>query len=310
MHAMRFPAEVVRLTGVVLFALLAANAAGQAKSASASLTPQQALEAAEHGRCGEALPILRRSAVQITDKDTKYRAEMAGARCAMSLNQTSDAVYFLTQLDRSFPNDPQALYEATHYYSELANHAAQQLATTAPDSYQVAELNAEALESQRKPDDAIAAYRKILTEHPDTPELHFRIARLLLEKVPPAPDEAKQELDAELKIEPNNASAEFVLGEIARRNADWDTAIVHFARAAQFDAGFAEAFLALGMSRNSAGKHAEAIAPLERYVKMQPSDPAGHYQLATAYSRTGNKIAADREIALQRKLVESQPIHH
>ncbi len=111
-----------------------------------------------------------------------------------------------------------------------------------------------------------------------------------------------------MKVAPNNSAAEFALGEIARRDADWPTAIEHFQRAANLDAGFVEAFLALGMSLNAAGRFQEAIAPLERYTKMQPEDPAGHYQLATAYSRNGNKTAAERELAAQRRLVEAHPV--
>lgn len=53
------------------------------------------------------------------------------------------------------------------------------------------------------------------------------------------------------------------------------------------------------MSLAGAGKFSEATAPLETYVKQQPDDPAGHYQLALAYSRTGNKQGAEREMALQ-----------
>jgi Flp pilus assembly protein TadD len=65
--------------------------------------------------------------------------------------------------------------------------------------------------------------------------------------------------------------------------------------------GFFEAYLGLGMTLNTAGKFADAVAPLERYTKGVPDDPAGHYQLAIAYSRTGNKEAADRELQLQRE---------
>ena len=61
------------------------------------------------------------------------------------------------------------------------------------------------------------------------------------------------------------------------------------------------------MSLNSSGKFADAIAPLERYVKMQPGDPAGHYQLATAYARTGRKPDADREMGLQREAEANNP---
>ena len=98
-----------------------------------------------------------------------------------------------------------------------------------------------------------------------------------------------------------------MLGEIARQSGQWDEAIAHFSRASKLDEGFQEAYLALGMSLNSAGKFSDAIAPLRSYVKMQPGDPAGHYQLATAYARTGQKPEADREMALQREAAAKSP---
>jgi len=60
------------------------------------------------------------------------------------------------------------------------------------------------------------------------------------------------------------------------------------------------------MSLNSAGKFSDAITPLEQYAKMEPSDPAGHYQLATAYARSGRKQDAAREMDLQRQTAEKQ----
>jgi hypothetical protein len=35
---------------------------------------------------------------------------------------------------------------------------------------------------------------------------------------------------------------------------------------------------------------------------MQPQDPAGHYQLAIAYARTGKKEEASHQMQLQRDL--------
>ena len=118
---------------------------------------------------------------------------------------------------------------------------------------------------------------------------------------------AKTEFEEELKVAPDNASAEFMLGEIARQAGQWDEAVGHFSRASQLDEGFQEAYLALGMSLNSAGKFSDAIAPLRSYVKLQPGDPAGHYQLATAYARTGHKSEADRQMALQREAAAKSP---
>jgi|SRR6185437_11166377 predicted Zn-dependent protease len=290
----------------LLIGLLWASAWGQT-AGHKTPSPQQALDLADHGRCAEALLVLKRAA-QGTDKQLSYHAALTGARCAMTLQRRADALELLAVLARKFPDDPEAAYTSARYLSQLANETAEHLAATAPNSLQVRKMNAEALESQGKGDEAIAEYRKLLAEDPKVPELHFRIARLLLEKNPPQTDEAKKELDEELKIAPNNSAAEFAVGEIARRDADWPTAIEHFQRAANLDAGFVEAFLALGMSLNSANQFQEAIAPLERYTKMQPEDPAGHYQLATAYSRTGNKEAAQRELAEQRRLVEANPV--
>ena len=60
-------------------------------------------------------------------------------------------------------------------------------------------------------------------------------------------------------------------------------------------------FLGLGMAYNASGEFAEAIKSLKEYVKLEPGDPAGYYQLALAYSRTGNKQEAMRQMALQRE---------
>jgi predicted Zn-dependent protease len=245
----------------------------------------------------------------LSDKKMQYQVGMATARCAMGAGDGTALIEALLLLRTQFPQDPEVLYSSARFFSSLANQAAQELVRTAPDSPQLAKLNAEALESQQRWDEAEAAYRKILEQHPKQPEIHFRIARILLEgsSTPETAAKARAELLQELEVNPNNASAEFVLGEVARRSGQWDEAIHRFTRASQMDVGFAEAYLALGMSLSSAGKHAEAVAPLERYVKIVPEDPAGHYQLAMAYSRTGNKEAAARELELQRKTAEKAP---
>lgn len=295
---------------VSVSSLALAQAKTQAAPAAGSAAVERALGLAEKGHCSEALPVLKRGTAHVVDKQLKYHAAMGEARCAMSVDDTTTAVDALLLLQRDFPDDPEVLYISTHYFSQMANRAAQHLAQTAPHSAQAQKLNAEALESQGKWDEAIDAYHKILEEYPKQPEIHYRIARILLDQssTAGAAAKAKQELNDELAVNPGNAAAEFILGEIARRAADWNTAIQHFQRASELDAGFSEAYLARGMSLAGAGRFAEAIPPLERYVKMQPEDPAGHYQLALAYSRTGNKEAAAREMELQRKAAQNTPL--
>jgi tetratricopeptide (TPR) repeat protein len=298
---------------VLVFAcgLLAASSASQESQkipgADASSTAQRGISLAAKGRCQEALPLLKKSAPHVADKPLKYRALMGTARCAMSLDRTESAVEALLVLNREFPHDPDVLYSTTHFYSELASRAAQELAATAPNSHQAEQLEAEAFESQENWDKAIAEYKKILEQEPKLEGIHYRIGRIFLSKSPADAEAAKAEFNEELKIAPENASAEFMLGEIARQAGQWDEAIGNFSRASKFDEGFQEAYLALGMSLNSAAKFSDAIAPLRAYVKMQPGDPAGHYQLATAYARTGQKADADREMALQRETAAKSP---
>ena len=298
------------LSSALVLALAGSLAWGQASPPAKSPTVPSALAQAEKGHCREALPTLRPAMQRLLDKKMQYQAGMTVARCAMSLGDAFVVMEALGMLRKQFPQDPEVLYLSAQLLSTLANQAAQDLVKTAPDSYQVAKMNAEALESQQRWDEAEAAYRKILEQHPKLPEIRFRIARILLDKpsTADAAAKARAELLQELEINPNNASAEFVLGEVARRSGQWDEAIQHFTRASKLDVGFAEAFLALGMSLSAAYKHAEAVAPLERYVKIVPEDPAGHYQLAMAYSKTGNKEAAARELELQRKTAEKAPL--
>jgi tetratricopeptide (TPR) repeat protein len=272
-----------------------------------STSAKQGIALAHKGNCKPALPILKRSTPRLTDKQLKYDAEMLTARCAMSIGQTETAVETLLLLNREFPHDPEVLYTTTHFYSELASRASQDLAKTAPTSIQAQELEAEAFESQNDWDKATAQYQRILAQDPKTPDIHYRLGRILLSKNPPETEAAKKEFEQELKFDPNNAPAHFMLGEIARQAGQWDDAIEHFSQASKLDEGFAESYLALGMSLNSSGKFSEAVAPLQSYVKMVPEDPAGHYQLATAYARTGRKPDAERELALQKETAARAP---
>jgi len=261
---------------------------------------QRGLSLAETGHCREALPILKKAAPLTADKQLKLKAGLATVRCGLALNQTDSAVSALLWLNRDFPTDPDVLYVTTHAYSDLSTRAALQLAGTAPLSVQAHELNAEALESQGKWAEAAAEYNLILKQQPGLPGIHFRIGRIILSK-PPTPatvEEARSEFQAELKIDPNNAGAEYILGELSRQAQQWDDAIDHFSRASKLDANFADAFLGLGFSLNAAGRYAEAVSPLEIGVKLRPANPTGHYQLTVAYGKTGRKQDAEREMAL------------
>lgn len=264
---------------------------------------QTAQQLAESGRCKEALPLLKAGLAKAADLSLRKRLATDGVRCAMTLDNTDAALEFLRDLNKHFPTDAAVLYLSVHVFSDLSMAASRKLMVSAPSSYQVHELNAEALETQGKWSEAEAEYREVLKKDPQLAGIHFRIGRLLLSNPEAASrkEDARREFEEELKIDPKNAGAEYVLGEMARQDGQDAAAIEHFSRAAKLDAGFADAFLGLGRTLLSENRAADAIAPLETAVKLTPGSPMAHFQLANAYMSTGRKEDAAREFDLQKQ---------
>jgi tetratricopeptide (TPR) repeat protein len=299
---------------VVVALLLASCSVSPAQVAKKASPPagkeiaEKGASLAENGHCTEALPLLKKAIHQTLERELKKRVGLDGIHCAMTHDVPYESLEFLDVLGRDFPNDPEVLYAATHAFSDLSIHASHELMREAPFSYQVHELNAEALESQGKWDEAAAEYQKILQINPLVPGIHARLGRTLLSKTPLTGDvieQVKKNFEAELEIDPNNASAEYVLGDLAKNENDTSAAIRHFSRATKLDTSFSDAYLALGMVLNSVKRFSEAIPPLEAYEALAPDSPTGHFQLALAYAGVGRKADANREAGLQRQTAET-----
>jgi tetratricopeptide (TPR) repeat protein len=285
------------------------SAQAPAKTAATDVvsSAKHAVSLAQSGHCNEALPIFKHLKLQPLPSDLKRSVGFAAVRCAMFADQPEIAANFLSSLNQEFPHDPEVLYLSVHTYSDLSSRAAADLARTASTSAPGRELHAEALESEQKWDEAAKEYRLILKENPQSVGIHFRLGRLLLSGSNPAPsavEEAKQEFEKELQIDPTNAGAEYVLGEMAKQNQQWDDAIQHFSRAAKLDAGFGDAYVGWGGSLVSEKKFSDAISPLETAVRLESGNPAAHYLLAVAYSRTGRKEDGDKEFSIQKALTQ------
>jgi tetratricopeptide (TPR) repeat protein len=254
---------------------------------------------AEGGECKDALAYLEKDYPRVTEPQLKRVLGTDAVRCNMVVNRPDSAVDVIRLLNRDFPDDPEVLYLSSQLYSELSTRASQRLLTAAPGSPQAHQINAEVLEMQEKPNEAAEEYRKVLALNPRALGIHYRVGRLLLAG-PPGPttlDAARREFEEELTIDPNNAAAEYELGEMARQARQWDQAIEHFARAAQLEPEFTEALIGLGKSLVSAGRAQEAVAPLENAVKLEPQNPNAHYQLSFAYRRLGREQEAQKELA-------------
>jgi tetratricopeptide (TPR) repeat protein len=278
-----------------------------AAGSGSGLTAEKAVALAEQGHCKEALSALKRILGGQGPEEDRKKAGIVGLRCAMNMDGADAALDFLRLLGRQFPQDPEVLFVLVHAYSDLSTRVAQNLATTAPQSVPAHKLNAEALEMQGKWDEAQREYEEMITKEPDAPSLHYLLGRLLLSR--PQPDansvqRAKDEFQKEIQIDPRNAGAEYILGEMARQASQLEEAIPHFSRAAKLDSSFGDAFMGWGFCLVTLKRYQEAIPPLQAAVRLQEGNPSAHYNLAVALTRTGQKEQADKEFAIHRRLAQ------
>jgi len=281
--------------------------AQQAKAAAAGsgLSPEKALSLAEQGRCAESIPGLKRAMTSQVPAATRKQAGVVGVRCSLAIDDRESTADFIRLLNKQFAKDPDVLFVIVHAYSDLSTRTAQDLGRTAPQSLAAHKLNAEALEMQGKWEPAQLEYEEMIRREPTARGIHFLLGRLLLSR-PDAPQDAteraKQEFLKELQIDPGNAGAEYILGELARREEKWDEAISRFSKATKLNPNFAEAYLGWGASLVSIKRYEEAIPPLHAAERLMPGNPEVHHTLATALQRSGHKEEAEKEFAIHQSL--------
>lgn len=303
--------KAIVIVAIILWSALLASGQ-QARSASpgqSALTPEKALSLAEQGHCRESVPALKRALSSQIASDTKKEIGVAGVRCALAMDDRDSTVDFIRFLHKQFPSDPDVLFVVTHAYSDLSTRTAQDLGRTAPDSLAAHKLTAEALEMQGKWEPAQAEYEWMIKKDPNAPGIHFLYARLLLSRPDAGPDateRAKQELLKEVQLNPNNAGAIYILGELDRRDQKWDEAISRYNQALKADPNLAEAYLGLGYCLVNEKKYEEAIQPLRTAERFMPQNPEVHNSLGTALQRSGHKEEAQKEFAIHEKLVAAE----
>jgi len=270
--------------------------------------PEKAISLAEQGRCPESISGLKHAMASTISAETRKQAGVLGVRCALAVDDRESADEFVRLLRRQFPKDPDVLFVIVHAYSDLSTRAAQDLGRTAPDSIAAHKLNAEALEMQDKWEPAQLEYEGILQKDPNARGIHFLLGRLLLSRPdagPDAADHAKQEFLKELEIDPGNAGANYILGELARRDDRCDEAIPRFSEATKLDSSFAEAYLGSGLCLVTLKKYEEAIPPLRNAERLMPANPEVHHSLGTALERSGHKEEAEKEFAIHHSLMSA-----
>jgi tetratricopeptide (TPR) repeat protein len=277
----------------------------KASSPQVPLSPEKAIALAEQGHCRESIAALKHVMTSTAAAETRKEAGVIGVRCSLAADDRDSTDEFIRLLTRQFPRDPDVLFVIVHAYSDLSTRTAQDLGRTAPDSFAAHKLNAEALEMEGNWDAAQKEYEGMIAKDPNARGIHFLLGRLLLSRPnagSDAPARAKQEFLKEIQIDPKNASAHFILGELARRDDKCDEAIPQFSETTKLDSNFAEAYLGWGFCLVTQKKYEDAIPLLRTAERLQPRNPEVHNTLATALQRSGHKEEAEKEFAIHRSL--------
>lgn len=259
---------------------------------------------AELGRSEAAIKLLEPAWVHPPDDQAARLIGLDLLRAYQGLQQYGKAALLGEDLLRRYPKDPEIVYQVSRLHAGRSYQLMKQLVEAAPDSYWVHNANAQVHESLQRYDLAQQEYRKAIELNPNAPGAHYGLGRAILggSKDAQSIDEAAREFARELAVSPENASAEFELGEIARERGQFDVAREHFSKAVRYTPDFFEAQVGLARLLLKQGSAREAIPHLEQAARLEPRETVPHYLLATAHKSLGNAAAADRELNLYRTL--------
>lgn len=144
----------------------------------------------------------------------------------------------------------------------------------------------------RRPDEAIEAYKQAAALQPKDPESHLA-AGALLEKENRFAD-AETEYRHALAIEPNSADALIGLSNIYMRGQRFADAEEFLQKLVALQPNNAAAHMQLGRVMAAAGHNDAAVAELQTALKLQPNDLTLQRDLADLYSSTGKYDEAEK----------------
>lgn len=258
-----------------------------------------ALARAATGGCDAATPDLADIFAQNQAADLRRLSGLALVQCHLARNRYELALPIALEPQKQFPGDADVLYEAAKLHMKAWNDVVFQMYQKTPASYRVNQVSAEIFEVQGRYAEAAAEYRKAIGKNPAALNLHFRLGRALLMQshAPETLADARQEFEAELRLNPSDAVAEYEIGQILLAENKPQDAAPRFERALAASPEFGEALLAVAKMRADAKRYDEAIPLLERAVRLQPRNEAAHYNLMLAYRNAGRAVDALREKA-------------
>jgi tetratricopeptide (TPR) repeat protein len=206
------------------------------------------------------------------------------------------------ELDRALRADPRNVDVLAYLglvSGQLAATAFERLATEAPGSARVLQLQGETFEAQERRKDAETAYQAALDVQPDLLDALLPLAKL--KRIRLACEEAVTLYERAEAVRPTFEGA-YGLGICRSFLQDDTSAVVQFERAIARDPRAAVAWAGLGTSLVKLRRQAEGIAKLQHAIALEPRMAEAHYMLGMAYQSVGDAARADAAFAQAERL--------
>ena len=101
-------------------------------------------------------------------------------------------------------------------------------------------------------------------------------------------DQAREDYDDVIKLEPTNAVAYFSRGNAYYKIGDYDQAIVNYDEAIRLDPNYAAAYNYRGNAYDDKGDHDRAIVDYDQAIRLNPNYAQAYYDRGIAYGRKGD----------------------
>ena len=154
------------------------------------------------GRFGEAASALER-AVKSAPKEPLARLQLA--RAYEGAQDWPRAVVQYRALKELVPREPEYAYALGRAYMHLSEWSLRQIRDKDPRSARLQQALGHNYRAQGKPDQAIRAFEQAAARDPSLPEIHLALAQIHMEHE--RWDDARREIDAELRLVPDSAGA-------------------------------------------------------------------------------------------------------
>lgn len=234
-------------------------------------------------------------------KPADERARILLARTLIELGRTSEA---MAQLDLALTDqpNPEVKFQIGQIAREMAERRFSDLQNDGPKSPALRELVGRQHELRGRYAEALEEYRAAAALNPNRPGVHYWMGNALwrLRRL----DEAKSELERELKTTPHHTMANLRLGQVLLAMDSAAESVPYLEFALQAMPASAEARKDLGKAFLQTGRTGDARREWEIVAKQIPSDDQIHYLLGNLYRGIGERDLAQSEFAKHREILD------